>query len=512
MRELAERVLAHDRVAANRRNTRLLVLLLFVLLLPALSGLAVWLMPLMEFPLVLYLEHAGWDSLEHVPLVTLLAVMSAVTAVLVGLAGVVLTLVTLWRYGARIVLHAAKARAVPREAAGELGRLLEGLSIAAGVATPALALVDSPSPNAFSVGRDPAHVTVGVTHGLLGLLDRRELEGVLAHELAHVANEDTRIETLLAAVVATVTLPVRVPWRLVTSPRWPARVVGALWGIGGLQVLLGTLVMFGSLVAGDPGPYWFSESDGLAPSEAGALYWLAIVGSAAPFYLVCITPAIALGLRGAVSRERELLADAEATLMTRDPEGLALALAKIGAASGALGSIESLAHLFVVDPRPGSLWHGLFPTHPSLERRIALLGQMGSGLNPNTVATAMEAGAAFRVQAAADAAAAMRRRTRSGRAADGVEGTPPPAGSAVESQPPDRTGQTPIYEHPDGWSRVVAWLPRDAPVTSLREVNGNFVRVETPEGPAGWVARSAPLRISEAALTSRDARRKERDA
>ena len=494
MAELADRVLAYDRVAINRRRTRLLVALLCVLLVPFLSGLTVWVYPWIEIPLVLafgnetLLERHGWMVMIGGLLLT---------TVIVTLVGIGIVLATLWRYGTRFVLRRADARPWPAGFEPRVARALENLSLAAGVQAPALVLIEAPEPNALAVGRRPDEATVAVTRGLVELLDRREIEGVLAHELSHVANEDTRLNTSLAALVAAVAWPATLVFRLLRSRRLPVRVFGGLLALVGFQVLLFSGGFLLALLGLAKGGMLFDRAffDEWAGEWGRWLYWWSLHATFSPFYILFGAPLVAFWVRSAVSRQRELLADADAVLLTRDPEGLALALTKIGAARGELRSAESIAHVFIADPRKtGNLLHWFFPTHPAVDERVDLLLRMGSSASREAVDEAWQAGARHRAEREAveatreprsDAEAPVGAKLAGASPRDEASGT----GIVTNVTP----GSVPVYTEPDGWSKVVAHLEPNADLRVTGRLSGNFLLIDLPDGRQGWVSRLARL-------------------
>jgi heat shock protein HtpX len=230
----------------------------------------------------------------------------------------------------KIVLKLHKAKKVTREEYFDLWNITENLSITAGLPMPALYLVDDPAPNAFATGRDKEHAVVCVTTGLLSILERSELEGVIAHELSHIGNRDMLISTVAVVLV-------------------------------GFVSILSDIFMRSS-------PGGSRDRDRGSPP-------LMIIG----LILLILAPIFATLLQLAVSRKREFLADASGALLTRYPEGLANALRKISTASGPLRTAsDATAHLFIANPF-GSLkasgLHKLFATHPPVGERIqALIG------------------------------------------------------------------------------------------------------------------------------------------
>ncbi|MBZ5626422.1 MAG: M48 family metalloprotease [Acidobacteriia bacterium] len=235
--------------------------------------------------------------------------------------------------------------------------LLENLSIGAGLPLPRFYVIDTLSPNACAAGMDPALSAVAVTVGLLKLLDKRELEGVLAHELSHVGNRDTRLNTLVAAIA----LFLRIPYLLHQRHDDYVSPIPVPWQ---------PMIVLAGIV--------------LLPVRA---------------YLFFIMPAVAALIRSAVSRNREFLADADAALLTRYPEGLMRALAKIsGAGSMISGANPSVAHLYFADPSgtgAGPLAEKLLATHPPISERIALLARFEGGVPESIIAAAVQAGEDF---------------------------------------------------------------------------------------------------------------------
>jgi heat shock protein HtpX len=220
------------------------------------------------------------------------------------------------------------------ESEAEAKRLLENLAIGAGLPTPKLYVIESSVPNAFAAGIDPQHAVVAVTRGALKLFsDKRELEGVLAHEMSHIGNYDIRLNT----IVASIALFLRIPY-----------------------------LMFRREL----------RSGNLAYSRRRGLGFWELCLSPIGIYILFIAPVLAAVIRAAVSREREFLADADAALLTRYPEGLARALAKIGGAgSGVRGSNPAFAHFYFADPKLDASWLAgkWMATHPPLTQRIERL-------------------------------------------------------------------------------------------------------------------------------------------
>ncbi|MSR85305.1 zinc metalloprotease HtpX [Candidatus Uhrbacteria bacterium] len=244
-----------------------------------------------------------------------------------------------WFSGDKIVLWQSGAQEISdREQNRYLWNMVENLAITAGIPKPRIYLVNDPSPNAFATGRDPKHASVTVTTGILNLLTNEELEGVIAHELSHVKNFDTRM-MMLAAVL-----------------------VGAI-------VLLSDIFIRGSLFGGQRRSNDRGSGNGI----------FMIVG----IILLVLSPLIGQLIQLAVSRRREFLADADGALLTRYPEGLARALAKIRDAHQPMTRpSRATAHLWIANPfgdgRIRSHIATLFSTHPPIEERIKQLRLMES--------------------------------------------------------------------------------------------------------------------------------------
>ncbi|MFM8944460.1 MAG: M48 family metalloprotease [Actinomycetota bacterium] len=246
-----------------------------------------------------------------------------------------------YRYGDRIVLRSTRAKEVTAEEEPRLHNIVEGLAIAAGIPKPRLYVVPEDAPNAFATGRDPEHASIAVTRGLLERMDRLELEGVIGHELAHVADRDI----LLGTIVAT---------------------------------LIGAVVLISDFFVRS---MWFGGFGGRRDDrESGPLSGIfAIVG----LLLVIAAPIIGQIVKLAVSRQREYQADAQGVLYTRYPPGLIAALKKIEAASDIpmRTASNATAHLWLSQPSriPGpnrSGMESLFSTHPPVAERIRRLAEM----------------------------------------------------------------------------------------------------------------------------------------
>ncbi len=240
-------------------------------------------------------------------------------------------------YSDKVVLATSGAKQIQKSNSPELFRTVENLSIGAGVPMPKVYIITDSSPNAFATGRDPKHASIAVTTGILEKLNKVELEGVLAHELSHVKNFDTRLLAITAVLVGFIALLADIFMR------------NLFWG-------------------------GFGDRDN-NNSRANAVFL--IVG----IVLAILAPIVASLIQLAVSRKREFLADASGALLTRYPDGLASALEKIASDPKPLRTASNAtAHLFIVNPfKKGSIQSalaGLFSTHPPAEERIRILRDM----------------------------------------------------------------------------------------------------------------------------------------
>ena len=235
----------------------------------------------------------------------------------------------------KVILSLSGAKPATKDNFPELFRIVENLSITAGLPTPKIYVIEDTSPNAFATGRDPQHSAICVTTGLLRLLEKSELEGVIAHELSHIGNRDILLMSIVVILVGIVGLLSR-------------------WFISGVR--------------------WRDNRR----SEGGQI--LLLLG----LIMIILAPLTATLLKLAISRKREFLADATGALLTRYPEGLAKALEKISQYPYSMKNANTAtAHLFIVNPFRGkerkSWLTRLFMTHPPVEERIKALRQMSIG-------------------------------------------------------------------------------------------------------------------------------------
>ena len=255
-----------------------------------------------------------------------------------------------WFASDRIALSVSRARPADEKLFAQLHNVVEGLSLAAGIPKPRVYVVEDIAPNAFATGRNPEHAAIAVTTGLVLKMNRDELEGVIAHELAHVKNRDTLVMTLAVTLVGVIVL----------LADWMLR---ALW--------------------------WGADE-----AEGKAFAPLAILG----LVLLITAPLIAQLLQFAISRRREFLADADAVFLTRHPDGLIGALEKLrGDVTVVRSASRATAHLWIEQPnarhaheggtktrKSGAWLNRMFDTHPPLEERIAALRSLAPQPAPTT--------------------------------------------------------------------------------------------------------------------------------
>lgn len=241
----------------------------------------------------------------------------------------------IWAYWFSDKIALRQARAVPADGPQyvELHRIVENLAITAGLPKPRVYIINDPAPNAFATGRDKNHAVIAVTTGLLGMMDRNELEGVIAHELSHVGNRDILVMTAAVVLVGVLSLLANIFLR-----------VSMFGGFGG----------------------------GNNRNNGNAL--VLIFGVVA----IILAPIAATLIELAISRRREYLADASGALLTRYPEGLESALQKLGTYQAPMKTASTTtAHMYITNPfgaHPAGKWvQNLFSTHPPIEKRIEAL-------------------------------------------------------------------------------------------------------------------------------------------
>jgi len=242
---------------------------------------------------------------------------------------VILNFGSYW-FSDKIVLKMYKAQEVSESSVPDLYNIVRNLALKASLPMPRVFIIPEEAPNAFATGRNEKHAVVAVTEGIMRILKKEELEGVIAHELSHIKNKDMLISSMAATIAGAISM-------LATMAQWAA--------------------IFGGGRSGDD-----DNGGGIIGLIAMAIF----------------APLAAAVIQMAISRSREYLADAGGASITKNPYGLASALEKLTKASQAIpmDAKPSTAHLFIVNPLSGKAFMNLFSTHPPLEERIARLRSM----------------------------------------------------------------------------------------------------------------------------------------
>jgi heat shock protein HtpX len=314
-----------DLIAANKRNSVLLVtaFILFTAVVAMVLGLAI----------------IGYISPDAI------AELRWGRALLIGgIAATISFLISLLSYyqGAKLILGVSGARPLRKSEDPQLYNVIEEMAIAAGLPMPKIYLIDDSAPNAFATGRDPEHAVVAITTGLRDKLNRDELQGVMAHEMAHIRNYDIRLMLLLAVLIGTIVMLADFFWQIIYFSGGHRRRDRDSKGGGNVLVAI--------------------------------LFVLAII-------LAIVAPILAHIIQLAVSRQREYLADASAVELTRNPLGLASALRKIDSDPEVLEvANRGTAHLYIANPikKFEARASSMFASHPPIKERVARLMALAS--------------------------------------------------------------------------------------------------------------------------------------
>lgn len=235
----------------------------------------------------------------------------------------------------KLAIAMSGAKEIQKQDNPRLYRMVENLAITEGLPMPKVYIINDPAPNAFATGRDPKHGIVAATTGLLELMDDNELEGVMAHEIGHIKNQDIRVSTIVFGLIA---------------------------AVGILADMALRMAFYSSLTRSRN-----SGQFGLILVAVGVVGWI-------------IAALIGPIVSAAVSRQREYLADATAAEITRYPDGLAGALKKLGEYGKPMKKVNSsMAHMYINDPIKPGMVERLFSTHPPIPKRIERLGKIGTG-------------------------------------------------------------------------------------------------------------------------------------
>jgi heat shock protein HtpX len=291
-------------IAKNKRNT-VFIILLFLLIIGGLGALAANVYQSPSIAVTVVVIAVGYATIQYF-------------------------------VASRLAISISGGQEIQKADNPRLYRIVENLSITDGLPMPKVYIINDPAPNAFATGRDPQHAYVAATTGLLDLMDDSELEGVMAHEMGHVQNYDTRVSMI---------------------------VFGLVVAIGFIADLFLRFAFFG----GGRG----NDRNG---GGGGGNPIVIVFGLAA----MIVAPLVAAGVQASISRQREYLADATSALTTRNPDALASALEKLGQYGRPMKrQNSSMAHLWISDPtRPGFMSR-LFSTHPPIEDRVARLHKIG---------------------------------------------------------------------------------------------------------------------------------------
>lgn len=245
-----------------------------------------------------------------------------------GLIGSTIYVIVAYYSGSKMALAMNRAKEIQKKDNPRLYRIVENLAITEGLPAPKVYIMNDPAPNAFATGRDPRSSVVCVTTGLLELMNDKELEGVVAHELGHIKNYDIRVTMIAFALTVVISF-------------------------------IADMILRFTI---------FSDRENNSPATL-------LLG----IFAAILAPIVATFIQLAISRRREYLADATGALATRYPEGLASALEKIGKAGSATKvQNSSTAHLFFANPLKKGSISSLFSTHPPIKDRVARLRSMGT--------------------------------------------------------------------------------------------------------------------------------------
>ncbi len=344
----------YTHIQANQRRSVLLIVGLFLLFY------------LMAFGLALLWQVAPWFQGGETPFTPL---FQAALKDAVWVLPAVTFLVGLWvwcglRFNTFILNLTTGSSSIERNEAPRLYNTLQNLCISRGMPIPKLRVLDTDAPNAFASGTRPEQYTITVTRGLIDLLDDRELEAVLAHELTHIRNEDVRTMTIAVLIVGIISFLGDFAYR------W-LRDSSGYWGFWTLSTARTT-------------SRFDTGKKNKETKEKGGRLWVLILAAA------CIAVAwqLSLVLRFALSRRREYLADAGAVELTKNPDAMISALVKIQGKSELEGVPSGVMELCLDNPRSG--FADLFATHPSIEKRIDALVRYVGG--HHLMITGQEAG------------------------------------------------------------------------------------------------------------------------
>ena len=461
-------VLPLDRAAENLRRTRRLLWLFGLIAFPSIAYVGQYLAFVFLLWMVPLFGALGWVAFLALDFALVIALMA-------------FTFRWLYSDATRRLLKAVRAQPLLANDEAEFRRMAENMSIASGLPMPTLFVIEEPAPNLLAVGLSPDDSALVATRGLLRALDRRELEGAVAHAFAAIGNGDTRLDTVLATGVRFLKIP---PNFVVWACRGLGR-IAARFGIAGWGCLF-------ALAAWMLIPLALSMIWGLTDPD---FWWICLIALGFLVYVFFAAPLFAALAARRIGRERKHLADAEAVQLTRLPVGLARALAKVDAAGSAYPSVRvEAANLYFADPIPrGAGWWALVTdSHPSATERIEVASRLGGQVPPGEIAEATLQGAALAsretsvVQLAAAAPPVERTATTE------LE----PATTALAAAELGKLSliklleDVPLLTSPTMGSDGRGFIAAGTRVTILDDA-GNFFQVVTPDDRIGWISKRA---------------------
>jgi heat shock protein HtpX len=452
-------ILPLDRAAENLRRTRLLLALFAVIALPSVAYVGQYVAFVFLLWMVPLFGGLGWVAFLALDFLLVLALM-------------VIAFRWLYSSATRRLLRSVDARPLGENEAPEFARLVQNMSIASGIPLPALFVIEERAPNLLAIGLSPADSALVATRGLLRALDRRELEGAVAHAYAQIGNGDTRLDTLLATGVRFLKVPANfVLWVCRGLGRIATRFGAVGWGC--LVVLAGWLLV----------PLALSVVWGLTDPD---FWWICWIALSFLVYIFFVGPALAALAARRVGRERKHLADAEAVQLTRFPVGLARALAKVDAAGSAYaGAPFEAANLYFADPvAGGSGWWALITdSHPPAAERVEIVSRLGGVVPPGEVSDAAMEGLVFAARESDPVTATI------------VREPEPEIGLAPASLTLiGLLEDVPLLSSPRAGSAGRGTVKSGTRVTVLTDTD-EFVEVATPDDRVGWISKRARFDI-----------------
>ena len=459
MRDPAKPLLVYDQIDDNRRRSLQLIALFSLISVPTVIYASAVVVGLFVLVTSVRLGPGGVPRLA--PAIPITAIDFAGATVGIALLLLLMVIAAAYFMSADLILAAVGARRLEEREEPDFQRLVENLCIGAGLPIPRLYVLEEVGPNAFALGNDPGSAVIIVTRGLLELMDRDELMGVIAHELSHIGNRDTAVSSLLVVLTGLLDFPRSAMTSLIKGEDASEGLIQA-----GTYVYAG-FVLFWPLLGVPAAKVMNSLGRDAGPASSQLLASLPVVIPVASLlYVVFVAPLLADLVRSALSREHESRADADAALLTRNPQGLAEALAKIGGATGARTlTTTPVSQLCIVDPLGGG-----FGTHPPLEVRIATLSAMaGGGIMPSDLEEAHAEGAVW----ASDV----------------------PAAAVVAKGAFRLEAPCTLYDAPTTAARQIDELRADD-VVVLVERHDDFFRVITPKDTFGYLRVSTPMKMA----------------